>query len=76
VTTSATIKTAFDQDTDHAALADEGRATVLGRDARPLARQLLILLVLAVVFIATASVALARLEVIGRREGRINERRR
>jgi ABC-2 type transport system permease protein len=38
--------------------------------------ELLILLVLAVVFIAAASVVLARLEVIGRREGRIIERRR
>jgi hypothetical protein len=38
--------------------------------------ELLILLVLAVVFIATASVVLAKLEVIGRREGRIIERRR
>jgi ABC-2 type transport system permease protein len=42
----------------------------------PVRVELLLLLALAVVFISVASVALARLEVIGRREGRLIERRR
>jgi len=35
-----------------------------------------ILVVLAVVFIGAAGIALARLEMVGRREGRIIERKR